>query len=185
MTDSTNSSGEGTESPFEDAVKAALEARGWEVHTQIGVSSFRVDLGIVHPDAPGRYLAGVECDGATYHGSATARDRDRLRENVLVGLGWRIRRVWSTEWWQDDERTLLWAKSDDPSAPVAYREAENGQRDHGDIPLVELASLARTYRAEGADDEDIIRRMAVALGLGKLREATRRRFTRCLEENGV
>ncbi|KQP49025.1 DUF3320 domain-containing protein [Methylobacterium sp. Leaf108] len=89
------------ESPFEAAVMAALQARGWTVHTQIGVSGFRIDLGIVHPDAPGRYLAGVECDGATYHGSATARDRDRLREHVLTDLGWRIRRVWSTEWWTD------------------------------------------------------------------------------------
>jgi very-short-patch-repair endonuclease len=93
--------GEGTDSPFEDAVKAALERCGWEIHTQIGVSGFRVDLGVVDPDRPGRYLAGVECDGATYHRSATARDRDRLRQTVLEGLGWTIRRVWSTEWWQD------------------------------------------------------------------------------------
>lgn len=92
--------GRPAESPFEEAVKAALEAKGWEVHTQIGVSGFRIDLGVVHPDACGRYLAGIECDGATYHRSATARDRDRLREMVLTDLGWRIRRVWSTEWWQ-------------------------------------------------------------------------------------
>ncbi|WP_244480137.1 DUF3320 domain-containing protein [Methylobacterium sp. Leaf465] len=94
------------ESPFEAAVLAALQAKGWIVHTQIGVSGFRVDLGIVHPDAHGRYLAGVECDGATYHSSATARDRDRLREHVLTDLGWRIRRVWSTEWWMDAEGAL-------------------------------------------------------------------------------
>src|SRR5882672_3317041 len=73
----------------------------WEIHPQVGVSFFRVDLGVVHPDFPGRYLAGVECDGATYHRSATARDRDRLREMVLNGLGWKIRRIWSTEWWMD------------------------------------------------------------------------------------
>jgi hypothetical protein len=79
----------------------ALEDKGWEIHPQVGVSFFRVDLGVVHPDFPGRYLAGVECDGATYHRSATARDRDRLREMVLNGLGWRIRRIWSTEWWMD------------------------------------------------------------------------------------
>jgi hypothetical protein len=89
------------ESPFEEAVLAALVARSWVVHPQVGVSGFRIDLGVVHPDDPGRYLAGVECDGATYHRSATARDRDRLREMVLTGLGWRIRRVWSTEWWSD------------------------------------------------------------------------------------
>ncbi|RON51841.1 DUF3320 domain-containing protein [Pseudomonas frederiksbergensis] len=89
----------GFDSPFEEAVSAALTSRGWQVHTQVGVSAFRIDLGVVDPDAPGRYLAGVECDGATYHRSATARDRDKLREHVLRGLGWEILRIWSTDWW--------------------------------------------------------------------------------------
>ena len=88
----------GVDSPFEAEVKAALEALGWEVRTQIGVSGYRIDLGVVHPDRAGRYLAGVECDGAAYHSSPTARDRDRMRQAVLEGLGWRIERVWSTEW---------------------------------------------------------------------------------------
>lgn len=91
----------GFDSPFEEAVAAALAKKGWRVHTQIGVSSFRIDLGIVHPDTPGRFLAGIECDGATYHRSATARDRDKLRESVLRGLGWEIVRIWSTDWWVD------------------------------------------------------------------------------------
>jgi very-short-patch-repair endonuclease len=91
--------GRDTDSPFEDAVLDALQEKGWRLHPQVGVSGFRIDLGVIHPDAPGRYLAGVECDGATYHRQATARDRDRLRESVLIKLGWRIRRVWSTEWW--------------------------------------------------------------------------------------
>ena len=98
--------GRETESPFESAVKHALEAKGWEVHPQIGVSFFRIDLGVVHPDHPGRYLAGVECDGASYHRSATARDRDRLREWVLTDLGWTIRRIWSTEWWMNAASAL-------------------------------------------------------------------------------
>lgn len=96
----------GFDSPFEEAVAAALASRGWLVHTQIGASSFRVDLGVVHPDAPGIYLCGVECDGATYHRSATARDRDMLREQVLRGLGWEIVRIWSTDWWIDRAGTL-------------------------------------------------------------------------------
>ena len=94
------------ESPFEEAVAAALSRKGWQVHTQIGASAFRVDLGVVHPDMPGRYLTGVECDGATYHRSATARDRDKLREQVLRGLGWELVRVWSTDWWIDPRGTL-------------------------------------------------------------------------------
>jgi hypothetical protein len=71
------------DSDFEREVQAALEARGWTVHPQVGVSGLRIDLGVVLPEAPGRYLAGVECDGATYHRSATARDRDRLRQAAL------------------------------------------------------------------------------------------------------
>lgn len=106
LAEATKGSLGGFESPFEAAVASALAARGWQVHTQIGASSFRVDLAIVHPDAPGVYLCGVECDGATYHRSATARDRDLLREQVLRGLGWEILRIWSTDWWIDREGTL-------------------------------------------------------------------------------
>ena len=94
------------DSPFEASVATALGRKGWQVHTQIGASSFRLDLGVVHPDFAGRYLAGVECDGATYHRSATARDRDKLREQVLRGLGWEIVRIWSTDWWVNPGGTL-------------------------------------------------------------------------------
>jgi very-short-patch-repair endonuclease len=106
IAESFSPTGGETESPFEAGVKRALELKGWEVHPQIGVSFFRIDLGVVHPDEPGRYLAGVECDGATYHRSATARDRDRLREWVLTDLGWRIRRIWSTDWWMNPAAAL-------------------------------------------------------------------------------
>ncbi len=106
LAEATKGSLGGFDSPFEEAVAAALSSKGWQVQTQIGASSFRVDLGIVHPDAPGTYLCGVECDGATYHRSATARDRDMLREQVLRGLGWEILRIWSTDWWIDRTGTL-------------------------------------------------------------------------------
>ena len=96
----------GFESPFEEAVAGALASRGWTLHTQVGASAFRVDLAVVHPDAPGCYLTGIECDGATYHRSATARDRDMLREQVLRSLGWEILRIWSTDWWVDAKGTL-------------------------------------------------------------------------------
>ena len=89
------------ENPFEEAVADRFRAKGWEVRTQIGVSGFRVDLGVVHPNYAGNYLAGIECDGARYHSSATARDRDKVRQAVLEGLGWTIFRVWSTEWFRN------------------------------------------------------------------------------------
>lgn len=94
------------DSQFEVAVARALQDKGWVVHPQIGVSQFRIDLGVVDPSAPGRYLAGIECDGATYHRSATARDRDMVRESILRGLGWEILRLWSTDYWIDPVGTL-------------------------------------------------------------------------------
>lgn len=94
------------DSDFEQFVASALREKGWQVQTQVGVSKFRVDLGVVHPDMPGRYLAGVECDGATYHSSPTARDRDRVRHAVLENLGWRIIRLWSTDYFVDPESTI-------------------------------------------------------------------------------
>ncbi|MCK0546996.1 DUF3320 domain-containing protein [Pseudomonas syringae] len=96
----------GYDSPFEEAVAQGLRRLGWQVVPQIGVSRFRIDLGIVHPDRPGDYLAGVECDGATYHSAATARDRDKVRGAILSGLGWNLVRLWSTEWWVDKEGAL-------------------------------------------------------------------------------
>jgi very-short-patch-repair endonuclease len=97
----TGVSDRGFDSPFEQEVCDELTRRGLTVHPQVGCSGFRVDLAVVDPAEPGRYLLGVECDGATYHSSATARDRDRLRQEILEGLGWRICRIWSTDWLRD------------------------------------------------------------------------------------
>lgn len=94
------------DSDFEQAVAMSLRGRGWKVQTQVGVSKFRVDLGVIHPDRPGEYLAGVECDGATYHGSPSARDRDRVRQAILESLGWSIVRLWSTDYFQDPEYAI-------------------------------------------------------------------------------
>ncbi len=94
------------DSDFEAAVADGLRRRGWNVLTQIGVSKFRIDLGVVHPDAPGRFLAGVECDGAAYHASPSARDRDRVRHIVLEQLGWSLLRIWSTDFFTDPESAL-------------------------------------------------------------------------------
>jgi len=94
------------ESPFESSVARALCNKGWDVHTQVGVSAYRIDLGIVHPDKPGIYLAGIECDGAMYHSSAVARERDKIRQSVLEGLGWTLFRVWSMDWWTDSAQAL-------------------------------------------------------------------------------
>ena len=91
------------ESPFEEAVASALTAHGLRVVSQVGVSGFRIDLAI-RDETSDRYILGIECDGRTYHSSKTARDRDRLRQQVLEQLGWRIHRIWSTDWIKDPQR---------------------------------------------------------------------------------
>ena len=94
------------DSPFEEEVYDSLVEKGWGVHKQVGCAKYRIDLAVVNPEAPGRYLMGVECDGANYHRAKTARDRDKLREAVLRDLGWRLHRVWSTDWWTDPGREV-------------------------------------------------------------------------------
>jgi very-short-patch-repair endonuclease len=94
------------DSAFEERVAALLRAKGWTIQTQVGVSRFRIDLGVVHPDHVGRFLAGVECDGASFHSSPTARDRDRVRHAVLSSLGWQLVRLWSTDFFRDPETAI-------------------------------------------------------------------------------
>jgi len=97
--------GEGT-SAFEQAVYNALTERGVELHRRVGCRGYAVDLAVVDPDRPGRYVLGIECDGPTYRRYAIARDRDRIRRQVLEGLGWRIHRVWSVAWHRAPNREV-------------------------------------------------------------------------------
>ena len=106
LTASPVSTGGEYESPFEEQVGEALHRAGYTIHRQVGTSKYRIDLAIVDPRNPGRYLLGIECDGKTYHQSKTARDRDRLRQEILEGLGWQIHRIWSTEWIRNPELEL-------------------------------------------------------------------------------
>lgn len=90
--------GAGFDSEFERAVAAAIEQLGYKVDAQVGAAGFRIDLCAQDPAQPGRYILAIECDGATYHSALWARERDRLRQEVLEGLGWRFHRIWSTDW---------------------------------------------------------------------------------------
>jgi very-short-patch-repair endonuclease len=95
---------------FEVDIYEALTARGLKLVPQAGCSSFHIDFGVCHPTEPGRFVLAIEADGATYHSSCTARDRDRLRQQMLENLGWRFHRIWSTDWFQrkheEIERTM-------------------------------------------------------------------------------
>lgn len=94
------------ESPFEEAVAEQLKSHGYGVAHQVGCAGFRIDLGIVDTDHPGKFVLGIECDGASYHSAAWARDRDRLRQQVLESKGWTIHRIWSTDWFRNPEQAM-------------------------------------------------------------------------------
>ena len=94
------------DSPFEEAVAKALQSHGYRVAAQVGSSGFRIDLAVHDPDDEGRFLLAVECDGARYHSSSWARERDRLRQAVLEQKGWTFHRIWSTDWFYNRDVEL-------------------------------------------------------------------------------
>jgi very-short-patch-repair endonuclease len=101
-------SGERTErepdSDFESFVINQIKSMGFEPVPQVGVAGYFVDIGVRHPDWPHGFVLGVECDGASFHSAKSARDRDRLRQEILERLGWRLHRVWSTDWFNNPQR---------------------------------------------------------------------------------
>ena len=101
-----NITGLPADSPFEEIVAGKLAALGYTVRRQVGSRGYYLDLAIIDETNPGRYILGIECDGAAYHAARSARDRDRLRQQVLEAIGWRIYRVWSTDWFRNPEREL-------------------------------------------------------------------------------
>ncbi|MBA3377082.1 MAG: DUF559 domain-containing protein [Actinobacteria bacterium] len=92
--------------PFEIDVRDTLARAGVSVVPQLGVCGYLIDFVVQHPRQPGRYVLAIECDGASYHSSATTRDRDRLRQEQLERLGWRFHRIWSTDWFSKKDESL-------------------------------------------------------------------------------
>ena len=108
------------DSEFEMEVCEFLRDKGYAVDTQVGCSSFKIDLALKHPHSS-NYLLAIECDGATYHSSKNARDRDRLRQTILENMGWKFYRIWSTDWFRnkraEKERLLAAVKEAIENAP--------------------------------------------------------------------
>lgn len=130
------------ESPFEESVHAWLISEGYSVVTQVGTSGYRIDMAIQRPGSPGQFVLGVECDGAAYHSSRAARDRDRLREEVLTRLGWRLHRIWGTSWYRNREAEQL-----------RLRDAINDAISRPQSTI--LPGGARTHDVRGAEVDEV------------------------------
>lgn len=122
-------SGDGPESEFEEQVAEVVRKLGYRVETQLGQSDYRIDIAVRDRTQPGRFLLAIECDGAMYHSSVSARDRDRLRQQVLESLGWRIHRIWSTEWFGSSDqrrRSMLAGAIRSAEAATSNRDDASG-----------------------------------------------------------
>lgn len=152
--DESSPTGLEADSAFEEDVGDVIRSYGFLVDAQVGSVGFRIDLGIRHPDKPGTYILAVECDGATYHSALWARERDRLRQDVLEHLGWRFHRIWSTDWFYnrraeiDRLREALVAARDAAERGVRLEGANRGpympagatEPDNGSIMLPEVVA---------------------------------------------
>jgi very-short-patch-repair endonuclease len=98
--------GKDPDSDFEIAVAKQLNNYGYKTSYQIGVTGFFIDIGVHHPLSEEEFILGIECDGATYHSAKSIRDRDILRQQILESKGWRIYRIWSTDWFKNKEKEL-------------------------------------------------------------------------------
>jgi very-short-patch-repair endonuclease len=114
---------------FETDVYDALSSKGIDMVPQLGCSKFRIDLAACHPTAPGKYVLAIECDGATYHSSYTARDRDRLRQQQLEKLGWTFHRIWSTDWFLRRDEEI------DRAVRAFHTAVEKGNRADNEVSL--------------------------------------------------
>lgn len=135
-----SSTGLDPESPFEESVLTTLRDWGFVVEPQVGAAGYRIDLAVRHPAYPGLFAVGIECDGYQYHSAPAARDRDRLRDQVLTGLGWRLHRIWGTAWYRDratEERRLRSAIQHAIDAPLENRTKEIASIERNLVQTVE------------------------------------------------
>ncbi|MGW2569422.1 DUF3320 domain-containing protein [Streptomyces sp. NPDC001537] len=150
------------ESPFEEEVIDVLRGWGHEVQPQVGVAGFRIDMAVRHPGSPGTYALGIECDGAMYHSSRAARDRDRLREAVLRDLGWRLHRIWGTDWYRNRRDAMARLRAaveaacaEDPHAvrvaPPVGLDGSGGHRGNHDSTADPAGGPASAVRGESAE----------------------------------
>ena len=135
------------DSDFEQEVYDFLLENGFSVDTQVGCSSFRIDLALKKPDSS-NYVLAIECDGASYHSGKTARDRDRLRQEILERLGWHFYRIWSTDWFRnkrtEQNRLLTAAKDALENSPIYQKEVLSAQSSFEE-PLPEHRFTFPTY----------------------------------------
>lgn len=175
--------------PFDVSVRDRLVAAGVPVVAKYGVAGHWIDFAAAHPDDPDRRVLAIEADGPSYHSSATARDRDRLRQEQLGRLGWSFHRVWATDWFTDPEACIARAQAayyralavDAAALPVESGRPITDYRDG------ELVAALIWISSDGVmrDNDELYREFMAALGFGKSGTRIRARFDKALRYSRV
>ena len=201
------------ENMFERRIREALEKTGMKLVPQYGASKYRLDLVVQHPEVPGRFVMAIECDGATYHSSVSARDRDQLRQTHLEAMGWTFHRIWSTDWFLRRDEEIARAvqayqkalerpgrsASLEPASPSAPPPAESSpvqtrlapplidREDNIDqYPHHKLVEVIRWLQSDGCNypDDDLIREATQYLGFSRVGAKIRERLLRAIRSAG-
>ena len=123
-----------------------LDEKGFIVTTNVGRSKFKIDLAVIDPNDPDKYLLGILCDGKGYSDTKTVRDREVCQPAVLSMLGWNLMRIWIVDWYFNRQRVIqqvmdalqqALAKSkdsvkpseDSPTVEIPTSENEEGEKD--------------------------------------------------------
>lgn len=122
---------------FERDVFDTLTAMGMRLVPQVGTSNYRLDFGVLHPTIPNKYILAIECDGAPYHSSKTARDRDRLRQGHLEARGWRFHRIWSPDWHEQRAEEIQRALKAHAAAAAAVGQPNSGVSRRIEVPAAD------------------------------------------------
>ena len=202
LSDIAVESGRSFYSPFQDAVASKLRSLGYQIDEEVESGGRFIDLAVVDPKAQGRYVLGIECDGATYHSSRTARERDRIREDHLRDLGWNFHRIWSADWFRNPDRELkrvseaidraLAGEREKPKPKPQIQEeikraSQSGPPDAFSVPLYESASISQYPWLTDIDSIsdsyliDVIRKIVRIEGPVHV-DVVKRRIAECFDE---
>lgn len=146
------------DSAFESMLAQQIKLKGYDVHVDIGCSSYKIDIGIVHPKNTHQYILGILCDGANYYNASTCRDREIVQPQVLESLGWNIHKVWSTDWWENPDKLIA-------EIVDSIEKAEN-RKDEATLPQIEdfhHAAPEVKQEANGAEPGNAINQLYTAM----------------------
>ncbi len=94
------------EKTIEEIVGEKLKLLGYDIDTRIGNSNYQIDIAVVNPKDPTKYLLAIECDSDSFFSAKSVKERDIIRPQFLESRGWTIERTWSRNWWKDPQREL-------------------------------------------------------------------------------